>query len=203
MYVDRAQRVVTGRDVPTNREKFAEYCSVSRNTCSLVPFGGHRCQFGSTVGNTGRVDMQGVEIVPSFYPGRGLRFSGNVTILGETHVSPAPNTRPVRVPKYSASALAEYVHLELFRPRDDFTAALIYTFVGDRDDVTPVGTIANHAAYHRFDLALSYASGLRYGYLRNLELLARIQNLLDRHYSEALGFPAPPINVVAGVKLDF
>jgi hypothetical protein len=26
---------------------------------------------------------------------------------------------------------------------------------------------------------------------------------MDRHYSQAFGFPAPTINVLAGVKLDF
>jgi hypothetical protein len=39
--------------------------------------------------------------------------------------------------------------------------------------------------------------------VRDEEILARIQNVLDRHYSEAFGFPAPPINFLAGVKLDF
>jgi hypothetical protein len=33
--------------------------------------------------------------------------------------------------------------------------------------------------------------------------VSKIQNLLDRHYSEAFGFPAPPVNFVAGVKLEF
>jgi hypothetical protein len=36
-----------------------------------------------------------------------------------------------------------------------------------------------------------------------VEGVAKIQNLLDRHYSEAFGFPAPPVNFVAGVKVDF
>ncbi len=164
---------------------------------------GPGCEFGATAANAGRVDTQGVEIVPALYPGRGLQFSGNVTILDQTHVSPAPGIRPTRVPKYSASALAEYNRPQLLRPQDNLTAALIYTFVGDRDDITPVGTIANHDAYHRFDFALSYSPGIKWRRVRDVELIAKIQNLLDRHYSEALGFPAPPINFVAGVKLEF
>jgi len=36
-----------------------------------------------------------------------------------------------------------------------------------------------------------------------MALVAKIQNLLDRHYSEAFSFPAPPVNFVAGVKLEF
>jgi hypothetical protein len=34
-------------------------------------------------------------------------------------------------------------------------------------------------------------------------MVAKVSNLLDRHYSEAFGFPAPPVNFMAGVKLDF
>ncbi|MBV8362838.1 MAG: TonB-dependent receptor, partial [Deltaproteobacteria bacterium] len=164
---------------------------------------GPGCEFGATSGNTGRVDTQGVEIVPAIYPGHGLRLSGSVTILDETHVSPTPNIRPVRVPKYSASSTAEYNHRALLRPRDDLTLALIYVFVGDRDDITTTGTIANHDAYHRIDLAFSYSTGMNWREVHDLALVAKIQNLLDRHYSEAFGFPSPPVNFVAGVKLEF
>jgi vitamin B12 transporter len=164
---------------------------------------GPGCEFGSTVANTGRVDTQGVEIVPAFYPGYGLRFSGSVTILDETHVSPTPDIRPVRVPKYSASAVAEYHHHAILRSYDDVTLALIYVFVGDRDDITPTGTIANHEAYHRFDLAFTYSPGIGLRDVRDLQLVAKVQNMLDRHYSEAFGFPAPQVNFVAGVKLIF
>jgi vitamin B12 transporter len=164
---------------------------------------GPGCEFGSTAGNTGRVDTQGVEIVPTLYPGYGLRFSGNVTILDETHVSPAPDIRPVRVPKYSASSTAEYNRRALLRPRDDLTLALIYVFVGDRDDITSTGAIANHDAYHRVDLAFTYSTGMNWREVHDLALVAKIENMLDRHYSEEFGFPAPPVNFVAGMKLEF
>jgi vitamin B12 transporter len=167
--------------------------------CSFGP----GCEFGATAGNTGRVDTQGVEIVPALYPGHGLRFSGSVTILDQTHVSPTPNIRPVRVPKYSASALTEYSHHALLLPSDDLTLALIYVFVGDRDDITSTATIANHDAYHRFDLAFSYSPGMRWRNMHDVRLVAKIQNLLDRHYSEAFSFPAPPVNFVAGLRLEF
>jgi len=164
---------------------------------------GPGCEFGATVGNTGRVDTQGVEIVPSLYPGYGLRFSGSVTILDETHVSPSHDIRPTRVPKYSASVVSEYNHHALLRTHDDLTLALIYVFVGDRDDITSTGTIANHEAYHRFDLAFTYSPGMQWHHLHDLEVVAKVQNMLDRHYSEAFAFPAPRVNFVAGVKLQF
>jgi hypothetical protein len=39
--------------------------------------------------------------------------------------------------------------------------------------------------------------------VHNEEVFARVSNLMDRHYSQAFGFPAPTINVLAAVKLDF
>jgi len=39
--------------------------------------------------------------------------------------------------------------------------------------------------------------------VRDEEILARIQNVLDRRYSEVFGLSAPPVNFLAGVKLDF
>jgi outer membrane receptor protein involved in Fe transport len=159
--------------------------------------------FGATAGNAGRADTQGVEIVPVLRPAPGLQLGGSVTILDQTHVSPTPNQRPTQVPKYSATALMEYTQRDLFRPEDRITTALAYTFVGDRDDITTAGTIANHDAYHRFDLAVSYSPGISWRWIRDEQIIVRIQNLLDRRYSEAFGFPAPPVNFLAGVKFDF
>jgi outer membrane receptor protein involved in Fe transport len=34
-------------------------------------------------------------------------------------------------------------------------------------------------------------------------VIARVQNLFDRNYSETFGFRSPPVNFLAGVKLDF
>jgi hypothetical protein len=78
-----------------------------------------------------------------------------------------------------------------------------YIFVGDRDDITLTSGIANHPAYHRVDAVVSYALGIPLHFVRNEEAFARVSNMLDRHYSEAFGFKAPPVNFLAGVKLDF
>jgi len=160
------------------------------------------CVFGSIAGNAGRVDTQGVEVVPSITPIRGLTFSGNVTILDETHVSSSAIIRPLRVPKHSAAALLQYIRGDMFSPHDRFTASLAYMFVGDRDDITVESTIQNHSAYHRLDAVASYALGAPFRRIRDEEIFARVRNLTDRHYSEAFGFPAPQINFVAGIKLD-
>src|ERR1035437_4303713 len=100
------------------------------------PFG-PSCLFGSEAGNAARVDVQGVEIVPSFTIARGLTLSGNVTVLDETHADLRHSTaRPLRVAKHTASALLQYERSANFLPNDRITASVNYIFVGDRDDIT-------------------------------------------------------------------
>ncbi len=188
---------------------FGELASLSANYFSrrvhhlIVAVPCPTCLFGSEAGNAGRVDTQGVEIIPSVTFVKGLTLSGAITYLDETHVSSSPTIRPLRVPKYSAWSLLQYVRSNLLRPHDQAIASFRYIFVGDRDDITTASTIQNHAAYHRFDAVASYALGWPVHAISNEEIFARISNLLDRHYSEAFGFPSPPVNFVAGVKLDF
>jgi len=164
-----------------------------------------------TAANASRVDVQGVELAPGVRILHDFTLGGSFTIIDETHALPPPpapplvplDIRPIRVPKHSASALAQYIRDDLLRSGDTITASLAYTFDGDRDDLDPVsGAIRNHVGYHRFDAVLSYSPGLRWGRIRNEQVFTRIQNLFDRNYSEAFGFKAPPINGVAGVKMD-
>ncbi|MGH7837960.1 MAG: TonB-dependent receptor, partial [Candidatus Binataceae bacterium] len=161
------------------------------------------CPFGSLAGNTGRVDTQGLEFAPEWRPLKGLKLGGSFTYLDQRHDPPRFSRQPVRVPKYAAAAVAQYLHRDLILDDDRASAAVIYNFVGDRVDITTTGSIANHAAYHRVDAAFSYSPGWHSRLVRDEQLVARIQNLLDRQYSEAFGFPAPPLNLLIGVKLDF
>jgi vitamin B12 transporter len=161
------------------------------------------CPFGSLAGNAGRVDTQGVEFSTQWNPLKGLDLAGNFTYLDQRHDPPLFSHQPVRVPKFSAAAIAQYTHRNLIRDNDRVTTALVYSFVGDRDDITTTGSIANHAAYNRVDAALSYSPGWRSNLIRDEQFVARIQNLLDRHYAESFGFRAPPVNFLAGIKLDF
>jgi outer membrane cobalamin receptor len=135
---------------------------------------------------------------------KGLTFSGNVTILDETHAdAPGSTARPLRVAKHTASALLEYVRSGNFLPHDKLMANVSYVFVGDRDDITVTSTIANHSAYNLVNAVVSYAFGVPLNHVRNEEVFARVNNLMDRNYSQAFGFKAPTINVLAGVQLDF
>ena len=156
--------------------------------------------FGSMAGNAGRVDVQGLELVPSFGPFYGFSLSGGFTVLDETHVG---INGPLRVPKRSAFGLAQYEHRGLMLARDKATLSLAYTFVGDRDDITTIGTVRNHVAYHRFDASAVYDAHARWNRITNEEVFARVSNLMDRDYAEEFGFPSPPINFMAGIKLEF
>jgi vitamin B12 transporter len=164
------------------------------------------CEFGIEPQNIGRADMQGVEVVPSLYPFKGFSLSGNFTALDSTHRPLVTGLQPVRVPKHSASAVAQYKTHDLFRRGDQFTTALFYQFVGDREDLQtqpPFGT-ENHGSYQLFNLTLSYRLGNAVvPYMSQEEAFVRIQNLFDRNYSQAFGFPAPPINFEAGLKIGF
>ena len=154
--------------------------------------------------NAGRVDTQGVELVPAVQLMRGLAFSGNLTVLDETHVSSSPEIRPLRVPKYAAFALLTYARKALWSSDDAVSANLAYYFVGDRDDINQLtATIQNNAAYNRFDLTMTYDAGIPWRRIRGEQIYVRVQNMLDRHYAEVFGFPSPPVNFVAGVKVDF
>ena len=168
--------------------------------------GGQGCEFGFQPANVGRADMQGVEVVPSLYPFRGFSISGNFTALDSTHRPLTANLQPVRVPKHSAAAVAGYKLSDIFQAGDNFTSALFYQFVGDREDLEtqpPFGE-HNHSNYQVFNLTLSYKmANHSLPYLREQEVFTRIQNLFDRNYSQAFGFPAPPINFEAGVKVGF
>jgi vitamin B12 transporter len=182
----------------------------SRRTHDLVVYEacnpGPGCEFGSKPVNIGRADMQGVELVPVLHPFRGFSFGGSFTILDSTHVPLISGLQPVRVPKRSATAVAQYKKANLVRDGDEFLSALSYQFVGDRDDLqtqSPYGD-ENHGSYQLFNLTLSYKlADPMLPYLTREEAFARIQNLFDRHYSQSFGFPAPPVNFEAGLKLGF
>ena len=148
--------------------------------------------------------MQGVEVVPAVYPIKGLSLSGSFTALDSTHAPLVAGLQPLRVPKHSATAVAQYKRGDLFNRGDLFIAAMSYQFVGDREDLQSQSPFEdeNHGSYQLFNLTLSYKLGEgAVPYLNHEEAFVRIQNLFDRHYSQDFGFPAPPVNYEAGIKV--
>ena len=54
--------------------------------------------------------------------------------------------------------------------------------------------------YYRIDAGGTFLLVGQWGRLNRLELTVRIQNLTNQKYDEVLGFPAPGINALVGLR---
>jgi len=69
-------------------------------------------------------------------------------------------------------------------------------FVGERQDSDGVGFgIVRNPRYQKVDFGGSYALH------RSIDLMARIENVLDRRYEEVLGYPSLPRNAMVGMNV--
>jgi vitamin B12 transporter len=99
-----------------------------------------------------------------------------------------PGQPLLRRPKHSATTLLSYLGSR-------WGANLSGSFVGRRPDDDFLGFNIDHAAgYVRADLGGWYAINSRVTAYANLE------NALDQHYNEVVGYPALPINFRAGFR---
>ncbi|HXU44776.1 MAG TPA: TonB-dependent receptor, partial [Thermoanaerobaculia bacterium] len=97
----------------------------------------------------------------------------------------------LRRPRRSASLL-------LTLAPKSWSTTLTGRYVGERADLDPVSFgRAINPSYLRFDLA---ARSQGFG---RFEPYARVENLADREYEEALGFPAPGRTWIAGLAVSF
>ena len=97
----------------------------------------------------------------------------------------------LRRPKRSAN-------LVLTARPGDWTLSFVGRYVGDRADFDPVTfERAVNPAYTRLDLAARWKA------LRWLSPYARVENLADKDYSQALGFPSPGRTLIGGLTVDF
>ncbi len=134
--------------------------------------------------NRGRAETQGVE----GWLGRrtkALSWRWNVTFLDAVD---ATSDEPLlRRPRESSNLLVSF-------PVRRVGLHLTGRYVGPRPDVDPV-TFARseNPGYVRFDLAAKWKP------VRRLAPYARIENLADREYQEALGFPAPGRTLIVGL----
>ncbi len=138
--------------------------------------------------NVARARSRGVEAGVEAHHGIGtIRFSGTY-LDAEDRSTGEPLLRRAR---RSASLLASLT------PKS-WGFALSGRYVGARADVDPVtfGRTEN-PSYVRFDLSARYAGWSKF------EPFARVENLADREYEEALGFPAPGRTWVGGVAVRF
>ena len=151
--------------------------------------------------NVNKSFAQGVEV--EFQGKIGSRVSLNTAYTyTSTEILEAPLCTPanycdpllaagqplLRRPKHSATALVSYLGRR-------WGANLGGSFVGRRPDSDFLGFNINHAAgYVRADIGGWYAINSR------VTAYVNVENALDRHYQEVVGYPALGVNVRAGVR---
>lgn len=104
----------------------------------------------------------------------------------------------LRRPEWSANLVATLT------PVEDWSFTLTGRFVGDRPDVDPITFArADNPSYLRLDLATRWSLGKPGSASGRFAPYARVENLADEEYAEALGFPAPGRTFVAGIAVGF
>ena len=97
----------------------------------------------------------------------------------------------IRRPRHSGSVLLNYLGTR-------WGANLGASFVGRRADSDFLGLGITHAAgYARVDL------GGWYAFTQHVTAYANVENALDKHYEEVVGYPALGINFRAGLRFRF
>jgi outer membrane cobalamin receptor len=152
--------------------------------------------------NVAKANAKGVEASATYRPATWISVTGNYMWL-ETEVLSLNGGiglvqqyfylgQPLlRQPKHSGSALVNFHYGKV-------DANLTGYFRGRDLDVEP-----NFGASEGLYWNPGYVSAginVNYRLRNNLTLYANLRNALDRHYEEIYGFPAPLLNVVAGVK---
>src|SRR5262249_3508655 len=139
--------------------------------------------------NVGRARIQGVEAYASFDPVDWLGFYANYTYLDAKDLD--TNEQLARVPRNSGNlgvTVTPTTPLALFLQTSVFPSPLESDFAG------------RIPGYYRIDAGGTYAVLGQHGRLNRLELTVRIQNLTNQKYDEVLGFPAPGINALVGLR---
>jgi outer membrane cobalamin receptor len=149
--------------------------------------------------NINKAMAQGAELDLSGRISRALQLQGSY-FYTSTQILYAPlSTNPIEEagaplllrPKHAGTLLLAY-----HRPR--YGATLGGSFIGRRPDSDFLGYGYTHAAgYARVD------AGGWYQLCRHATLYANVDNLLNRHYEEVLGYPALTANVRAGMRFRF
>ncbi len=161
------------------------------------------CIFGAgTFFNTDLARAFGGNISFQAQPARWLNVLGNYS-YDDTRVISAPNAfdpsevpgnRLLRRPLNSGSVVVNF-------GKGRFNANAVGYFTGPRTDSAflqflGIGIgLTRNPGYARFDVASSYRVQ------KNVSLFVRVQNLLNKQYQDALGYPALGREVLGGVRL--
>ncbi len=139
--------------------------------------------------NVGRARIQGVEAYASFDPVYWIGFYANYTYLDAKDLD--TNQELPRVPRNTVNTgvtVTPSSRLTLFMQANVVSSQVESAFAG------------RNPGYYRIDAGGTFLVLGQHGRLNRVELTLRIQNLTNQKYDEVLGFPAPGINVLAGLR---
>ena len=144
----------------------------------------------TTLINIGHATTQGAETFVTYAvtPTLDLRADYTYTLAMDDDTG----TELERRPKHKASLTASW------RPIARLTLAATAIYVGTREDVNFSGTAPTLAdPYYLINLSASYQV------TPSVAVFARINNLLNEHYEDIVGFLRPGLGVFAGVNVAF
>jgi len=152
--------------------------------------------------NLGRVDVQGVETAVTVGPFAGLSLRGSYTYLDFNVLG---GQKLLRRPHNRMATTINYDRDDTIQAGDRLNANVLVVFVGERTDIDPLTFNANatNSSFTRVDLAVRYDMPWPRHPRYRIGGFARVQNVFDQTYDEVLGFRSPPVNVLAGARLQF
>ena len=149
--------------------------------------------------NTDRAAARGVNLSSQYQPRKWLFLNGNYT-YDDSRVLQSPNTfdpaliqgnHLIRRPVNSGSFGVNFNYAR-------FNWNFISYFSGARNDSNFIDpTQHTNPGYARFDMAASY------NFVRGLYVTARVLNLFDKQYQDALGYPALGRYYMFGLRYNF
>ncbi len=138
--------------------------------------------------NLNRVRMDGLELEAHLTPIDGLRLSGTWTY---TNARQEPSkVKLTRIPKHTVGLNVGYDFLKRWRLNVNAT------LVGDRRESPGTSFEQRTKHYAKLDGMLSCQV------TKVFQVYGHIENLLDQHYSEVLGFPSPGTLFFIGGKVE-
>jgi vitamin B12 transporter len=149
--------------------------------------------------NQSRVDVQGVEVIPSFHLSSTLTVSGHFTYLDYM----TKDGRLLRRPTKHGVVQLNYQTPVIANWDDLLNVNLSVKVIGDRDDIDPQKGTRTNPMFARTDLAVSYTIPTFGWTASRISFYGKIENMWDRRYQEVLGFRSPPFTYLAGVRLTF